>query len=110
MFLLSGTEQYHVVLETLDSEEATYIWHVEKNKQLHPQKLRTIDKDLNIIRNKGRQMFLEKQPENFSRIFYDYTDERKGFVIWKDNLEERLFGNRASLRQTGMPKEGKYSY
>ncbi len=91
VFLLSGTEQYHVVLETLDSEEATYIWHVEKNRQLLPQKLRTIDKDLNIIRNKGRQVFLEKRPENFSRIFHDYTDERKGFVIWKDNLEEKLF-------------------
>lgn len=91
VFLLSGTEQYHVVLETLDSEEATYIWHIEKNRQLLPQKLRTIDKDLNIIRNKGRQMFLEKEPQNFSRIFHDYTDERKGFVIWKDNLEERLF-------------------
>ncbi len=97
VFLLPGTEQYHVVFETLDTEEATYIWHtrlpvwqVEKNRQLLPQKLRTIDKDLNIIRNKGRQIFLEKQQENFSRIFHDYTDERKGFIIWKDNLEERL--------------------
>ncbi|MEX2568525.1 MAG: DEAD/DEAH box helicase family protein [Cyclobacteriaceae bacterium] len=90
VFLLPGTEQYHVVLETLDTEEATYIWHVEKNRQLLLQKLRTIDKDLNIIRNKGRQIFLEKKQESFSRLIHDYRDERKGFVIWKDNLEERL--------------------
>ncbi|WP_245558454.1 hypothetical protein [Fulvivirga imtechensis] len=90
VFLLPGMEQYHIVLETLDTEEATYIWHVDKNRQLLWQKLRSIDQDLNIIRNKGRQTFLEKQPENFSRLIHDYTDERKGFVIWKDHLEERL--------------------
>lgn len=90
VFLLAGTEQYHVVLETLDTEEATYVWHVDKNRQMLWQKLKTIDQDLNIIRNKGRQGFLEKQPENFSRLIHDYTDERKGFVVWKDQLEERL--------------------
>jgi superfamily II DNA or RNA helicase len=90
VFLLPGTEQYHVVLETLDTEEATYIWHVDKNRELLWQKLRSIDQDLNIIRNKGRQSFLEKQPENFSRLIHDYSDERKGFVVWKDQLEERL--------------------
>jgi superfamily II DNA or RNA helicase len=90
VFLLPGTEQYHVVLETLDTEEATYIWHVDKNRQLLWQKLRSIDQDLNFIRNNGRQAFLDKSPENFSRLIHDYTDERKGFVIWKDQLEERL--------------------
>ena len=38
----------------------------------------------------GRQIFLESNPENFIRIVHDYSDERKGFVIWKDMLEERL--------------------
>lgn len=90
VFLLPGTEQYHIVLETLDTEEATYIWHVDKNRQLLWQKLRSIDQDLNVIRNKGRQTFLERQPENFSRLIHDYSDERKGFILWKDHLEERL--------------------
>ncbi|MDF1573193.1 MAG: hypothetical protein P1P82_16415 [Bacteroidales bacterium] len=90
VFLLSGPGQYHVVLETLDTEEATYIWHLNKNKQLLRQKLQSIDQDLNVIRNKGRQAFLEKQRENFSRLIHDYTDDRKGFIIWKDKLEEKL--------------------
>ena len=90
VFLLTGTEQYHVVLETLDTEEATYIWHIDKNRQMLPQNIRAIDQDLNIIRNKGRQIFLENQPANFSRLIHDYSDERKGFVIWKDMVEERL--------------------
>lgn len=90
VFLLSGREEYHLVLETLDTEEATYIWHFDKNMHILKQKITTIDQDLNVIRNKGRQLFLENQPENFSRIVHDYSDERKGFVIWKDVLEERL--------------------
>lgn len=90
VFLLTGQEQYHIILETLDTEEATYIWHFERNRQVLPLKLREIDLDLNKIRNTGRQAFLESRPEKFSRIIHDYSDERKGFIIWKDMLEERL--------------------
>jgi superfamily II DNA or RNA helicase len=90
VFLVVGTEQYHIVMETLDTEEATYLWHFEKLISLLPSKLREIDAHLNIIRNQGRQTFLETKPENFSRILHDYSNEQKGFIIWKDVLEERL--------------------
>ena len=89
VFLLKGNEQYHLIFETLDTEEATYIWRFNKDFSIH-HKLNEIDKQLNIIRNKGRQAFLDTQPENFSRILHDYSDERKGFIIWKDLMEERL--------------------
>ena len=88
VFLLNGLEQFHIVLETLDTEEATYAWHIDKQKL--PRALKEIDQQLNIIKNKGRQAFLATQPENFSRILHDYSEERKGFVIWKGILEERL--------------------
>lgn len=90
VFLLKGKEQYHIVMETLDTEEATYIWHLENDKQLLVSKLKEIDQDLNTIRNQGKQLFLETLRENFSRIVHNYSDERKGFVIWKDVLEERI--------------------
>jgi hypothetical protein len=90
VFLLSGAKQYHIVLETLDTEEATYLWHVDKSKQALLRKIKEIDEQLSIIRNKGRQTFLESNPENFSRVLHDYSDERKGFVIWKDFIEERI--------------------
>ena len=51
---------------------------------------RTIDQNLNIIRNKGRQVFLDNQHVDFNRIQHDYSDEQKGFVIWKGMVEERL--------------------
>ncbi len=88
VFLLQGEEKYHIVAETLNTEEATYIWHIDKNDL--KANLNSINKDLNTIRNKGRQYFIENQPEIFSRIFHDYSDVKKGFIIWKDQLEERL--------------------
>ena len=65
VFLLSGNEQYHIILETLDTEEATYIWHIEKNNQRLPSEIHAVDQDLNIIRNLGHQHFLENNPKKF---------------------------------------------
>ena len=90
VFLLSGELQFHIILETLDTEEATYLWHTDKNKQAFINKVKEIDQQLDIIRNKGRQAFLETNPESFSRILHDYSDNRKGFIIWKDLLEEQI--------------------
>jgi hypothetical protein len=77
-------------METLDTEEATYIWHIDKDITLLKYKLKEIDLNINVIRTEGRQIFLESQPQNFTRILHDYSDERKGFIIWKDLLEETL--------------------
>jgi hypothetical protein len=90
VFLLVGEEKFHIVSETLDTEEAIYLWHFTKNIELLPAYLREINQHLNIIRNTGRQLFLETNPENFSRIVHDYIDEQKGFIVWKGLLEERL--------------------
>lgn len=90
VFLLSGEQQFHIILETLDTEEATYLWHTDKNKQALINKVKEIDQQLNIIRNKGRQVFLETNPESFSRILHDYSDKKKGFIIWRDLLEEQI--------------------
>jgi hypothetical protein len=90
VFLLSGQQQYHIILETLDTEEATYIWHIEKGRERLSEELGSIDHDLHIIRNLGRKQFLENHPKNFSRIIHDYSEGRKGFVLWKDMLEERM--------------------
>jgi superfamily II DNA or RNA helicase len=90
VFLVGGQQQFHLVLETLDTEEATYIWHLPKIKTSLPPHVRAINEQLMLIRNKGRQAFLENPPGNFSRVMHDYSDERKGFVLWKDSLEEKL--------------------
>ena len=90
VFLLCGEEQMHIILETLDTEEATYLWHREKESYSILEWLNEIDRQLNIIHKEGRQVFLETKPEKFSRILHDYSDSRKGFIIWKNLLEEQI--------------------
>ena len=90
VFLLAGEQIYFVVLETLDTEEATYIWHTPKNKVSLIEEVKQIDSQLSIIREKGRQTFLENSPENFTRILHDYSDNQKGFIIWKSAMEELI--------------------
>ena len=90
MFLLEGAEQFHIILETLDTEEASYLWHFPKRVADLPLRLKEIDHYLDIIRKKGRQEFLTAPPENFSRVLHDYSNEQKGFMLWKDMLGERL--------------------
>lgn len=90
VFLLEGPEQFHIILETLDTEEASYLWHFPKRVSELPLRLKEIDNYLDIIRKQGRQGFLTAPPENFSRILHDYSDEQKGFIIWKDMLGEKL--------------------
>ena len=90
VFLLAGKTEFHIVLETLNTEEATYIWHFDNDKKSLPNKLKQVDNYLNSIRNNGRQSFIENPPNNFSRILHDYSNDRKGFVMWKDLIEERL--------------------
>ena len=54
------------------------------------EEVKQIDSQLNIIRDKERQNFLENSPDNFTRILYDYSDNKKGFIIWKSAIEELI--------------------
>ena len=66
------------------------IWHTPKEISELKNALHSIDKDLNKIRNEERSAFLQLAQINFSRVLHDYSDENKGFVIWKDDLEQHL--------------------
>ncbi|MEJ7736988.1 MAG: DEAD/DEAH box helicase family protein [Chitinophagaceae bacterium] len=90
LFLLAGENKYHIVWETLDSEEATYIWHADKKRESLRIALGEIESILRDIKQKGRQIFLERESNNFSRVVHDYSDAKKGFVDWKGVLEEIL--------------------
>jgi hypothetical protein len=90
VFLIEGEDMYHVILETLDTEEASYLWHFEKQRSLLPTFLKDLDRQLDIIRLQGRHAFIITAPQNFSRIVHDYSNEQKGFITWKYMLEERL--------------------
>lgn len=91
IFMLEGEEELHVVLETYNTEEATYIWHFKKDDSDINKSITKVNTDLKTIREQGRQYFLEiVSPYNFSKILHDYSEERKGFIAWKSKLEELL--------------------
>jgi hypothetical protein len=90
LFLLQGEKKYHIVWETLNSEEATYIWHFEKTMDALRSGLSEIEGVLNEIKNTGKQDYLNRDHTNFSRIMHDYSAAQKGFVVWKGFLEQRL--------------------
>jgi hypothetical protein len=90
LFLVTGEKKYHIIWETLDSEEATYIWHTDRSRESLRNTLGEIENMLRDIKKNGRQAFLERENSNFSRIIHDYSDSKKGFVLWKGMLEEKL--------------------
>jgi hypothetical protein len=90
LFLLSGDNRYHIVWETLNSEEATYVWHFEKSFEALRTGLKEIEVIIQEIKGTSKQEYLKKEHNNFSRIIHDYTDNKKSFIQWKDSLEEKL--------------------
>jgi len=90
LFLLDGDKKYHIVWESLNSEEATYIWHFEKSMDALRKGLKEIEIILNEIKATSKLDYLRKQQNNFSRIIHDYTDAKSGFTAWKGLLEEKL--------------------
>ena len=90
IFLLQGDSKYHIVWETLNSEEATYIWYFEKNLEALRKGLKEIEEILNEIKATTKQSYLKKEHSNFNRIIHDYTDNQKGFAQWKAELEVLL--------------------
>lgn len=90
VFFISTEKQYHIVLETLDTEEATYIWHLSKDSEELTSSLKRIDEAIIQLRSEGRQAYLDSKPTGFSRIIHDYSNPRKGFTLWKDEIESKL--------------------
>ncbi len=90
LFLLVGEKKYHIVWETLYSEEATYIWHFEKTMDALRNGLKEIVIILNEIKATSKIEYLKTAHDNFSRVMHDYSDAKSGFVMWKVALEAKL--------------------
>ncbi|MEO8854894.1 MAG: DEAD/DEAH box helicase family protein [Ginsengibacter sp.] len=90
LFLLGGEKRYHIIWETLNSEEATYLWHFEKSIDALRKGLIEIEEILKEIKVSNKQNYLSKEHNNFSRVIHDYYDSKSGFIFWKGMIEEKL--------------------
>jgi len=88
VFILSNLNKFHIVWETLDTEEATYIWTVDKNENDLKEMLIHIDKTINLIIKDGRNEYRRQKEENFKRVVHDYTSIEDGFKNWKEEIEK----------------------
>jgi hypothetical protein len=90
IFLLEGDQQYHIIWETLDTEEATYIWHCTKDRQALINTVQKIEQIINLIKVQGKIVYINSKEENFQRITHDYSDAQNGFLKWKNELQHWL--------------------
>lgn len=88
VFLLSSIDKFHIVWETLDTQEATYIWTVSNDVNNLKQVLKQTDKTINEIIKDGKNDYINRKEENFNRVFHDYTDLQNGFKNWKADFEK----------------------
>ncbi len=86
IFLIEGVENYYFVWETLNTEEATYIWIENKDKK--KESLEKIIERINLIKTEGKITYINKGNENFKRIFHDYSEHIDGFEKWKNEIKQ----------------------
>jgi len=66
------------------------LWRFEKSIEALRTGLKEIEVILQRIKATSKQDYLKDENHNFSHIIHDYTDNKKGFIQWKNALEERL--------------------
>lgn len=86
LFLLEGDRRYYFVLEAYDQALATYVWESGKYDGAIQAKLEELQKLMVGFRNSSRLDYRRSNPEGFSFIEHDYSDEIVGFQKWQDNL------------------------
>ena len=90
IFLLKGERHYHIVWETLDTREATYLWHVDKDIAELKRALRKVEDIINVVKVQGKKAYIDSNEDAFRRIYHDYSNLVDGFVRWKGELESVL--------------------
>lgn len=90
IFLLRGDRHFHIVWETLDTEEATYVWHVTGGIEELKRALRKVEDIINVIKVQGKKAYIHAGDDGFRRIIHDYSALVDGFVKWKGELESVL--------------------
>lgn len=90
VFLLESRLHYHLIWETHNTEEATYIWHIDKNLNEVEQFIRRIEGIISTIKANRKSDYIKSTPEGFNRVIHDYSDPVAGFKKWKSEIEGHL--------------------
>ena len=89
IFLFSGKSKFHIIWETLDTKEATYIWTVDQNLEALKQGFVEIENIINRIMVNGKTQYIQSENNSSKRIYHDYS-ENDGFLKWKNDIKNIL--------------------
>jgi hypothetical protein len=91
IFVIKGALDYHLIWETYETEEATYIWKLAgrdaKDRQMEMSDL--LEK-IKWLRDKNKRTYIQSNPPNFRRIEHDYSQKDGGLEKWKLILSETI--------------------
>lgn len=91
IFLIKENQNYFVVWESYNTEEATYIWKLEESEEkLLLASVEEIVDKIKWLRNNNKLPYIKEKPKNFIRLEHDYSGDDMGFKKWKKELEEFL--------------------
>lgn len=89
-FLIQGERHYHIVWETLNIAEATYIWRLNKDSEVLKSTLKELEGIMNMIKSEGRTAYLALVDDSFNRIFHNYIESAESFIKWKREFDSIL--------------------
>jgi len=90
LFLIEGKMNYHMVWETLDTEEATYVWHIVKDTNILKIAFGKIDHIISQIKAQGKLAYLISTENPPTRIYHEYSESSDGFRKWREELDNIL--------------------
>lgn len=87
VFFVAGTQQYHIIWETLDTTEATYIWSAAKDSKAVNAFVKDTHATIERIVRDGKSEYIREKEVGCTRIRHKYTDLQHGFKSWKEEIE-----------------------
>jgi len=90
LFLIEGEKHYHLVWETLDTEEATYMWLVDKDRNRLKAALEKTGEIITNIKVQGKKAYISSSEDRYNRVLHNYERGIEGFIKWRDELESYL--------------------
>ena len=92
LFLLKGGQSLYLVLETLDTKLATYVWECADLEEEINKWSQEVDDLVTAFESANRQKYKKDAPENFVAINHDYLNLEDGYFDWQGRLLEVIEG------------------
>lgn len=87
IFMIEIKAQCYFIWETLNTEEATYVWSSPNEKNKLKAKLKELEIIISNIQVNGKLSYINAKKDQFNRVFHDYSENNRGFEVWKKELE-----------------------